>query len=323
MSDIYTGSNLNGKQFSSTVTLLSQQKNSRFEGKVRRESVMSAEEAYFNTFAEEDLPTQDTDRHGETPYDEYEATRRKVVPVTFEKGTRLSEKDVARMTVDPQDAVVRSHAMAFGRKKDDIIYAAAIGTAYKGKDGTTAVTFANDSLSINGDGTVTTLGTAAVNNTEVPMTISKMLTMLTIFNEEDVDPEISKYWAVSPNDIKHMLNMTEIGSIEYNTVKALQGGKVEEYMGFNFFWTNRLEKDSADGTSNRTLAWAEDGLVLAYIGDLKTRIDILPTMKYDTGIYSIMDLGAVRMEGEKVHECLNLVTQTLVTTDVRGFPASS
>lgn len=315
----YTGSNLNGKQFSSTVTLLSQQMTSRFEMKVRRETVSNAEEAYFNLFSAEDDPTQDTDRHGDTPYDEYEANRRKAVPYAFEKGTIIDKKDVARMTVDPQNPVVRSHAAAFGRKKDKIIYAAMIGSAYKGKTGATEVTFAADSIGINGDGTVSTLGTAAANSsiTEVPMTLAKMLTMLTLFNESDVDPMIRKYWVVSPNDIKHMLNLTEVASIDYNTVKAIQQGRVEEYMGFNFFWWNFLNMDSDDGTCRRTVAWAEDGMILALIGDLQTKIDVLPTKKYSTGIYSTMDLGAVRLEGEKVHECLNLVTQTLTASSAR------
>lgn len=315
--DTFTGSNLNGKQFSATVTMLSQQKNSRFGDKVRVETVSNAEEAYFNTFSEMDDPTQNTDRHGDTPYGEYEATRRKVVPVTWEKATIIDPKDVARMTINPQDPVVQSHSMSFSRKKDKIIYAAMLGTAYQGKEGTTAVTFASESIGINGDGTVTTLGTAAINGTEVPMTLSKMLTMMTIFNEEDVDPDIAKHWAVSPNDIKHMLNLTEVASADYNTIRAIQQGRVESYMGFNFFWYNYLSRDAVDGTSNRTVAWAQDGVILAYISAMNTKVDVLPTKKYSTGIYSTFDLGAVRMEGAKVHECLNLVTQTLTASTAR------
>ncbi len=313
----YTGSNLNGKQFSATVQMLSQQKTSRFGDKVRLETVNNAEEAYFNLFSAEEDPTQDTERHGDTPYDEYDANRRKVVPVTWEKGTIIDPKDADRMTVDPQNPVVQAHAMSFSRKKDKVIYAAMLGIAYQGKEGTNQVTFASESVGINGDGTVTTLGTAAVNNTAVPMTLQKMLTMLSIFNEADVDPDIPRYWAVTPNDITHMLNMTEIASADYNTVKAIQQGTVESYMGFNFFWSNLLSRDSVAGTSTRTVAWAKDGVLLASIGVFKTRVDILPTKKYSTGIYSTMDIGAVRMEGAKVHECLNLVTQTLTASAAR------
>ena len=306
----YTGSNLNGKQFSSTVQHLSQQKNSRFGDKVRLESVSNAEEAYFNLFSAADDPSQNTDRHGDTPYGEYEAQRRKVVPVTWEKATIIDKKDVRRMTVDPQNPVVQAHAMSFARKKDKVIYAAMIGTALEGKEGATSITFANDSIGIDSDGDKTTLGTAASNDTltETAMTLSKMLTMMTIFNESDVDPDIAKHWAVSPADIKYMLDLTEIGSSDYNTVKALQQGKIDSYMGFMFFWWNYLSRDSDDGTCNRTVAWAQDGVIFATIADMNTTVDILPTKKNSTGIYSEFDIGAVRMEGAKVHECLNLAT---------------
>lgn len=309
----YTGSNLNGKQFASTIQMLSQQKDSRFGDKVRNESVANAEEAYFNVFDAMDDPTPDTDRHGATPWGEYEVNRRKAVPYKWEKATMIDKKDVRRMTVDPQNPVVIAQSMSFSRKQDKIIYAAMLGTAYKGKAGTTAVTFASESVGICGDGVVSVLGTAPVNNEEVPMTLSKMLTMLTLFNESDVDPSIRKYWAVSPNDIKHMLNLTEIASADYHTVRALQMGKVEDYLGFNFFWWNYLNRDVVEGTSNRTIAWAQDGVILAKIGAFNTQVSILPEHKYSTGVYSEFDLGAVRMEGAKVHECLNLVTQTLAT----------
>ena len=138
-----------------------------------------------------------------------------------------------------------------------------------------------------------------------------------LFNNEDVDPDITKYWAVTPNCIQHMLNMTEVASAEFNTVKALQQGKLENYMGFNFFWSNLLDWDSDDGTCKRTVAWAKDGMILATIAEMNTKVDILPTKKYSTGIYSTFDLGAVRMEGAKVHECLNLVTQTLAASSAR------
>ena len=319
----YTGSNLNGKQFSSLVQHLSQQKDSRFGDKVRNETVTNAEEAYFNLFSPDGEPSQDTTRHGVTPWGEYDATRRKVIPYTWEAAKMIDKKDVVRMTVDPQNPVVQSHAMSFARKKDRIIYSAMLGTALEGKEGGTSKSFKDESISINGDGTVTTLGTLAANGTEVPMTYSKILTMMTLFNEADVDPGIEKLWAVSPNDIKHMMNLEEIISEDYRRLSEIDRGGVRNVLGFNFFWWNYLDKDTVDGTSNRTVAWAKDGVICAKIGELETTINILPEHKNSTGVYSTMDLGAVRMEGAKVHECLNLITQTLTTSNVRGYPASA
>ena len=102
-----------------------------------------------------------------------------------------------------------------------------------------------------------------------------------------------------------MLNLTEIGSADYNTVKTLVQGKVDTFAGFDFFWCNRLTTDAATGNSNRSIAWAQDGLILASIGDISTRIEEAERLDFAWVLFSKMDLGAVRMEGAKVHECLN------------------
>ena len=39
------------------------------------------------------------------------------------------------------------------------------------------------------------------------MTLEKMLTMMRLFNEDDVDPDIPKHWAIPPKDIEDMLNI--------------------------------------------------------------------------------------------------------------------
>lgn len=131
--------------------------------------------------------------------------------------------------------------------------------------------------------------------------------MLQIFNEADVDESEQKYWAVTPKDISYMLDLTEVGSADYNTVKAIAAGKVDSYAGFNFFWTNRLPKDAATSTAYRTFAFTPSAIVLAYIADLTSSIDKRVDKKNSWQLYSYMDLGAVRMEGAKVHECLTVV----------------
>jgi len=299
------------QQFSGTLYTLAQQKESKFGSRVRRESVVSAELAYFDTYGEEDLPEQAVTRHGETPLTESPFGRRKVTPYKWHKGTMLDSYDLQRMKADPQGAVVQGFARSFGRKKDDLIITAALGAALIGKTGATTIAALNnetDQIGIDGDGTVTASETLPANGTEVVMTLSKILLMSQLFNESDVDPDITKYWAVSPKCLKEMLDIEELTSADYTTIKTLMQGKIDTFMGFNFFWTNRLLKDAAESTSWRTIAWAEDGIILAYIGDLSTKISERADRCNETQIYSKMDLGAVRMEGAKVRECLNLIS---------------
>lgn len=295
------------KQFSPTLLTLSQQKESRFESRVRRETVSNAEEAYFDTIGAADAPEAAVTRHGPTPLSEADLGRRRVVPSKWHKGTVLDKYDLARMYANPEGPIAQSFSMSFGRKKDDLVIAAAFADANIGKEGATTIAFKDESIGLNGDGTVTSLGTLAAVATVAVMGLDKMLAMMQIFNEADVDPNIPKYWAVSPRCIRAMLDVTEVGSSDYNTVKALAAGKVEEFAGFNFFWSNRLPKDAATSTAYRTLAWAQDGIILATIGDLTTEMSKRPDLCNIDQIYSQMDLGAVRMEGAKVHECLNKI----------------
>lgn len=297
------------RQFTPRVQILSQQRESKFARRVRLESVDNAELAFFDTIDAEEDPEEHATRHGETPLGESQWGRRKVTPSKWHKGTLLDEYDVDRMVHDPQGVVTQSFAMSFGRKKDKLIRDAAVADASIGKTGSSSVAFEDESISIDEDGDPTSLGTAAAVGTDTNINLAKMLLMLQIFNEADVDPELPKYWAVSPSSIREMLDLTEVGSADYNTVKALVAGKVDTFMGFEFFWTNLL---STTGTGSdkcyRSLAWAKDGIVLATIGEMETRITERADRQYSTQIYSKMDLGAVRMEGAKVHECLNNAT---------------
>ena len=295
------------QKFASVLYLLSQQQGSKFASRVRNESVESAELAYFDTLAEDDDTAQKTGRHQGTPISEAEFGRRRVVPHPWTNKKVLDKEDLDRMLPDPRNPVAMNQVRSLGRQKDDLIIEAALGTASIGKAGGSSVTYQVESRAINGDGTVTALGTLATVETIADIGLEKLLTMMRLFNEADVDPDIRKHWAISPKEIEDLLNLTEVGSIDYNTVKALQQGKMETFAGFDFFWTNRLTVDAATSTATRTFAWAQDGLILASIGDISTRIEEAERLDFAWVLFSKMDLGAVRMEGVKVHESLNKI----------------
>lgn len=299
------------QKFSSVLYLLAQQMGSKFATKVRNESVASAELAYFDTLDEDDDTAQKTGRHQGTPITEADFGRRRVVPYPWTNKKVLDKEDLDRMLPDPRSPVAMNQVRSLGRKKDDLLIAAALGTASIGKAGGSSAAFKDESRSIHGDGTVTTLGTLADpdgSNVEVDISLEKILTMMRLFNEEDVDPDIPKHWAITPKDVEDMLNIQKLTSSDYNTLRALQKGSFDEtFAGFNFFWCNRLTVDTTDGTTNRTIAWAQDGLILASIGDISTRIEEAERLDFAWVLFSKMDLGAVRMEGVKVHECLNKI----------------
>jgi len=293
-------------QYQSMIYMLCQQKKSKFAPRVRNEQVQGESKA-FDRLGEAEVE-EVTTRHPDTPNNEQPHSRRWVTPSNYHTNSYIDNADKLAMLIDPTSEYAMNQASALGRQTDDLIIAAALGTASAGNTPTSStVAFKDESISINGDGTVTTLGTLAAVETVADMSLAKMLTMQRLFNDEDVDPDVMRYWAVSPKSVEDMLNISEVGSADYNAIKALYQGGFEFFAGFHWFWTTRLTKDAATSTGYRSIAWAQDGIIYGSAQGVQSRIDERTDKSYTVQVYSRMNGGAVRMDGDKVHECLNKV----------------
>lgn len=294
------------QQYQATLYSLAQQQKSKFVGCVRNESITGESKA-FDRLGEAEVQ-EITVRHSETPNNEQPHTRRWVTPSNFDTNSYVDDADKLKMLINPTSEYAQNQARALGRKMDDIIITAALGTAAAGVTATTtSVAFKDESISINGDGTVTSLGTLAAVATVADITLAKIATMLRLFFDEDVDEQIPLYWAISPKDVQAMLQIQQVTSSDYVAMRPLESGSIVKYCGFSFFRSTRLTKDAATSTGWRTFAWAQDGIIWASAKGVTSHIDELPTRRYTTQVYSVMNGGAVRMEGAKVHECINKV----------------
>lgn len=294
------------KQYESNLYVLSQQRGSKFQDKVRVETITNAEQAYWDTLGVV-AAQKITGRHSDTPNNEQEHGRRRADPADYDTNSFIDKEDDLKMLIEPTSQYAMRQADALGRTKDDVVIEAALGQAREGKEGATQYYLYEESVGIDGDGDLAPVGTLPAVGTVATMTLAKILVMMQLFNEEDVDPDIPKYWVVSPRTIRGMLDLTEIGSADYNTVRALVNGKVDTFGGFNFFWSNRLTTDAATNTAYRSFAWAQDGIILGLAKEISSRIDQRTDKRYTTQVYSWMSMCAVRMEGAKVHECLNKI----------------
>jgi hypothetical protein len=129
------------------------------------------------------------------------------------------------------------------------------------------------------------------------MSLAKLREAKKILDLADVDPSIPRYIACGPDQIEALLADTNVTSSDFNTVKALVQGEVNQFMGFNFIVSNRLSKT---GDIRSCFAWAEDGLALAVGRDVMARIDERSDKGYATQVYYCMSIGSTRMEEEKV-----------------------
>ena len=216
----------------------------------------------------------------ETPH-----ARRMVTMATYEYADLIDDPDKVRTLTDPTSSYARAAAMAMGRSVDDVIITAATGTASTGKAGTTSTSLPSGQKVAHASG---------------GLTKAKLLSAKKILDANSVDPSIQRYMIVSPDQMEDLLGINEVASADFNTVRALVQGDVDTYMGFKFITSNRLGTDS-DG-NRQVLAFASDGIKLAIGKDITSRIDERSDKSYSTQIYYCMDIGATRMEEEKVVE---------------------
>ena len=266
------------QQYSANIQMLSQQMGSLLRDKVRVESVVG-KNAFFDQVGSVTAQLK-TSRHSDTPQIDTPHSRRRVSLADYEYADLIDQQDKVRLLIDPTSSYAQAAAYAMGRAMDDVIIAAATGTAFTGETGSTSES-AQTAIAAGGTG----------------LTIAKLRTAKQKFDLASVDPSIPRHIVVGPEQINNLLGTTEVTSSDFNTVKALANGEVNSFLGFNFTVSNRLAKSGNDRTC---IAFAQDGITLGIGKDVNARIDERADKSYATQVYYCMSIGATRMEQSKV-----------------------
>ncbi len=269
------------QQYKSNLLVLAQQKGSRLRNSVRTDTVKGTS-AYYDRLGAT-AAVQRTTRHGDTPLIDTPHSRRRVSLTPYEWADLIDQSDKVRLLIEPTSDYATNAANAMGRTMDDVIIAAASGLAYTGVDG-------------SGTQAITLQIAAAATN----LTLTKLLAAKEALDEGEVEDD-DRFIVVSPKMLTSLLGTTEVKSADYNTVKALVQGQVDTFLGFKFIRSNRL---AANATANGHLALAyhRRGLLLAIGEDIVTEIGPRADKSYSTQVYVRMDLGATRVEDERVVE---------------------
>ncbi len=270
-------------QFGTNIDLLSQQKMSRFDGKVRVES-QTGETGFYEQIGAT-AAVEKTSRHSDTPRVDTPHSRRAVTLSDFEWADLIDKQDKVRMLIDPTSSYAQSAMMAMNRSRDDVIIEAALGVARTGKSGTELISLPSDQK---------------IAASATGLTLAKLIEAKERFGENDVDEDIPLFIAASAKQISNLLNENKLTSNEYANIKALVRGEVDSFMGFTFTRTQRLTTDS--NGDRQVIAWAQDGLLLAKGMEAVTRITERDDKSYAVQVYRAECFGATRMEEEKVVE---------------------
>lgn len=302
------------QSYKTNIIMLAQQKGSRFRASVRNETQKSKADFYDRIGV---VDAQEiTNRHGDTPITSTPHSRRMVTLIDADFGDLIDELDRVRLLINPDDSYVKAAVNAMNRKTDDQIISAALGNAFGGETGTTSIALPNTQKLACFDGTTTT---------GVRFNIDILRAALQKFEGNEVDDDMAKFIAYTSKQKQDLLATTEIGSVDFNSVKALVGGTVDMFMGFKFIRSERLPRAAAAttynvttgvvgsgtgtlpaATSRRCFAWAEDGLVLATGADIMVRLSERDDKRFSTQVYVRQSVGSTRLEEEKVVEILCL-----------------
>lgn len=276
------------QSYTNNVQLLLQQRGSRL-----RKAVM--EEAFTGKAAKavEQIGAvsaqERTSRHADTPLISTPHDARWIFPRDFNWADLIDDIDKLKMLIDPSSPYSINAANALGRKMDEIIIDAALGTSLTGANGTTSTAFdtANQQIAASSKG----------------MTVEKLREAKKILMANEVDVETDPlYVAITAEEHDDLLAETQTTSLDYNTRPVLVDGAITRFMGFNFIHTELL---GVDGSSNRRcIAWAKSGMCLGIWNDIETKIDTRPDKNYSTQVYAGATFGATRKEEGKVVEIL-------------------
>ena len=241
-----------------------------------------------------------TIRHGPTVLTDADHTRIACLTTDYRPDAlAFDSEDQLRMNLaDPRNGYAETQAFALGRQLDSVIIAAATGTTYTGKNGTTAETYSSTTYGIAVDAVAP--GQTPANSN---LTIEKLIQAKAKFGiQESVMDGEPLVFVWSQSQMNSLLRTTEVTNADYNTVKALVNGMVDTFMGFKFVRTELLTTTGSGSTlGTRTcLAFPKSAIIVGMADAKRTRMDERADLNYTWQVWCQGTFGATRTWREKV-----------------------
>lgn len=298
------------EQYRSNVQLLSQQKVARLQETC--EIVPVTGKVFYGERIGATTGQIRTTRHGDTPLISTPHSRRKGTVYDWEWADLIDKQDTPKVLIDISGKYVQNAIAAANRHKDYFVIAALGGAAYSGVAGATTVNNydSGECRIINGDGTLATAGSDATNTTQTALTLAKLLTCKELLDAAEIDEDRPRYFVTNAYNLTQLLNVAEVKSSDYNTVKALAEGKIDTFLGFKFIRIEYrtdglgLQYHGTDTDCVRCYAYAQGAITMGLQEDITTRITERDDKSYATQVYASQEMGATRNEGPAVVEIL-------------------
>lgn len=278
------------EQYHANVVHLTQQKGSKLRSCISTEMV-KGKSAFFEQIGSVAAQVR-TSRHGDTPRMDTPHARRRVTLADYDWADLVDNEDKIRMLIDPASPYATAAAWAMGRAMDDVIIAAATGTAYTGVAGGTSTSY-DSAMTV-----AVTVRDPGVASANLGLNVAKIIEAGKILDQADVDPDLPRYIVWNGRQKASLLSSTKATSADYMSVKALVAGQIDSFYGFKFVLCNRIGADAS--SYDKVLYFTQDGIKLGIGKDASIRISERADKNYSTQVFASMTLGATRMEETKV-----------------------
>lgn len=290
------------EQYSSTVQHLCQQRDSRFETRVRRETQQGKSEFFEQLGAT--AAVKRTSRHGDTPRVDSNHQRRACYLNDYEWADLIDQQDKIKLLIDPTSNYLQSAKMAFNRSKDDEILTAAFASSYAdqgtGNGAVSAVTFptstATNVIPVNYIATA-----PAGSGANTGMTLAKWIRAKSLLTTAEPPEGSRMFIAISQQQVDDMLNnVAQVSSRDYTDAQAMATGKIDRFLGLEVIRHERTINRNTSTDIDTCLAYVEEGLLLSTGEDMVTRVSERSDKSYAIQPYARMSIGATRMQEAEV-----------------------
>ena len=203
--------------------------------------------------------------------------------------------DLYKMIVNPSPQFQRKLAASVVQKKDDIVYAAAIGLA--------ANIVTDPATGVKTPGTVALPASQIVNKdvgaANSPISINKLNAAKRINNKNENQDKMVCF--INAEGIEALLKEVKATSGDYINGRPIETGDLGMLLGFDFVLYNRLSGAGVSGDPHKILLMNQDavGLVTGPEG-VVLKVDVRPGLSYLWQFYLALTAGAVRLEDERV-----------------------
>lgn len=277
-------------QFSDNLHHLVEQRGSKLRPSVKVE-MAKGEKHFFDRLGSFEA-SEITSRLETTNLIDPAHSRRMASVLRYDASTYLDDIDKLKMLVDPTSDYAIKLARAHGRKLDDVILAAMLGTAATGAAGAGSQAFDTSNQQI-------AHGSAG-------LTVAKLNQALRILEANDVDvDDVKLYLAIGALAVEDLLGDTsnQITSFDFQDGKVLSDGKLPSFRGVNIIRTQRIPDETA-ATTYRGLLYTEDNMKVAMASDIEVKTAERADLNFAQQISTYMMYGAVRMEETTVVDIL-------------------